>query len=69
MNNSKSRDKQIKTDKDHRINSNSLSFKPTMQILKDRQIKQINKNKIKQRKETETNKEIEVRTCKIIIIK
>lgn len=69
MNNSKSRDKQIKTDMDHWINSNSISFKPTMQILKDRQIKQINKNKIKQRKETETNKEIEVRTCKIIIIK
>lgn len=69
MNNSKSRDKQIKTDMDHRINSDGLSFKPTMQILKDRQIKQINKNKIKQRKETETNKEIVERTCKIIIIK
>lgn len=54
---------------DHRINSDSISFKPTMQILKDRQIKQINKNKIKQRKETETNKEIKERTCKILIIK
>lgn len=69
MNNSKFRDKQIKTDMDHRINSDSISFKPTMQILKDRQIKQINKNKIKQRKETETNKEIKERTCKILIIK